>query len=172
MSDTNFDKMLAMLSGQNASEYISKQLSDADCRQIDNAIDLLFSGVSLRNWLAGGKLGDAWLGALDSVREIIFSISADNAATVYARTSVFNHRKKWQTKIVSSPHFYELIQCPPEKRDLWQQDAETKIQNAMEILKRKVSEMQGDVNQFCSPQPYSNACERVVEKTNEHEREK
>ena len=72
--DSSLDKTLALINGQSPSDYEMTQLTDADRAQIENAIDVLFSGLSLRNWLSGGTLGDAWTAALDKLRDIVFSI--------------------------------------------------------------------------------------------------
>ena len=67
-----FDKTMAILGGQTVDSFLSRQLTERDKTQIRNAIDLLFSGLSLRNWLAGGVLRDAWQNALNIVQNGMF----------------------------------------------------------------------------------------------------
>lgn len=138
--DSSLDKTLALINGQSPSDYEMTQLTDADRAQIENAIDVLFSGLSLRNWLSGGTLGDAWTAALDKLRDIVFSISVDNVASKYARAITFKHRAKWLNKINLTLHVNEKIQCSDLQRPAWQADAETKIKNGLEILQRKIAE--------------------------------
>lgn len=138
--DSGLDKTLALINGQSPSDYEMTQLTDADKAQIENAIDVLFSGLSLRNWLSGGTLGDAWSAALDKLRDMVFSIPIDNVASKYARAITFKHRAKWLNKINLTLHVNEKIQCSDLQRPVWQADAETKIRNGLEILQRKIAE--------------------------------
>ncbi len=138
--DMEFEKTLAILGGQSADAFIKSQLSDTDKAQIDSAIDLMFSGLSLHNWLAGGTLGNAWSGALDTVREYVFSFMENNPATNYARTATFAHRRKWHVQIVSSIHANDTIRCPSDKFSAWQDDANAKIQDGAEMLRAKIAE--------------------------------
>ena len=93
--DMDFEKTLAMLGGQSPNEFTKSRLQDADRQQIDDAIEILFSGLALQKWLRGGILRDAWESALDVVRATIFEIQINNPATSYAREAVFFHRRKW-----------------------------------------------------------------------------
>ena len=56
----DFDKTIAILNGQTVEHFMKSQLTEQDKTQIDNAIDVLFSGLSLRNWLDDIKLREAW----------------------------------------------------------------------------------------------------------------
>ena len=60
--DMDFERTLAMLSGQSAQEFEACQLTDADKAIIDNAIGVLYSGLSLPKmdgWFdtGGGMVG-------------------------------------------------------------------------------------------------------------------
>jgi hypothetical protein len=138
----DFEKTMAILNGQSVESFMKSQLTEQDKTQIDNAIDVLFSGLSLRNWLGGVKLRDAWTSALDTLRDAIFAVSYNNPATLYARQSVFYHRNRWQSQIIASHEANNIIQCPDNERDTWQQSAETKIQNGLEILRQKFLEFE------------------------------
>ena len=70
----DFEKTMAILNGQSVESFMKSQLTEQDKTQIDNAIDVLFSGLSLRNWLGGVKLRDAWTSALDTLRDAIFAV--------------------------------------------------------------------------------------------------
>ena len=140
----DFEKTMAILNGQSVESFMKSQLTEQDKAQIDNAIDVLFSGLSLRNWLGGVKLREAWADALDTLRDAIFAVSYNNPATLYARQSVFYHRNRWQSQIIASHEANNIIQCPDNERDTWQQSAETKIQNGLEILRQKFLEFESD----------------------------
>ena len=140
----DFEKTMAMLSGQSVDAFMQNQLTDQDKAQIDNAIDTLFSGLSLKNWLDGGTLGNAWTNALDTLRDVVFAFPYNNPATKYAQSAVFIHRQKWHIQIVASRDAQETIKCPANQRDAWYQDANIKIQNSVEILRQKISDFESD----------------------------
>ncbi|MBR5625884.1 MAG: hypothetical protein IKW67_03845 [Alphaproteobacteria bacterium] len=171
--DKDFEKISALLNGEQIDSYYKNQLTDADKAQIDNAIETLFSGLSLDNWLKGEKLMDAWKAALDTIREMIFSIRLQNPAVLYARQAVFEHRKKWHIKIVYSPHGHETINCSPEKHEQYQENANEKIQNGMEMLRKKFLEFESGTPK---QQPEKKQIHKttnlqmVMTRENEHER--
>ncbi len=134
--DAQFDKMISMLSGMTSEEFLNKQLSDSEKQQIETAIDLMFNGLSQRNWINGGTLSEAWLAALDTVRDTVFAFMQNNPATRYARNATFDHRKKWRSMAITSLEGTRTLNCPPEKKTAWIEDANTKIQNGYEILQQ------------------------------------
>ena len=138
----DFEKTLAMLSGQSVDAFMQSQLTEQDKAQIDNAIETLFSGLSLKNWLDGGTLGNAWTNALDTVRDVVFAFPYNNPATKYAQSAVFIHRQKWHIQIVASRDVQETIKCPADQRNSWYQNANTKVQNSIEILRKKIMEFE------------------------------
>lgn len=133
----DFEQTIAMLNGQSIDSFMDNQLTNQDKLQIDNAIETLFSGLSLKNWLDGGTLGNAWTVALDAVRDTIFAVQQKNPATMYAQSATFRHRAKWQSQIIASRNSQELIRCPDNQRNAWYENANTKIQNSIEILRQK-----------------------------------
>ena len=168
----DFEKTMAMLSGQSVDTFMLNQLTDQDKAQINNAIDTLFSGLSLKNWLDGGTLGNAWKNALDTLRDVVFAFPYNNPATKYAQSAVFIHRQKWHSQIVASRDAQETIKCPTNQRDAWYQDANIKIQNSVEILRQKISDFESDT-------PRTGNTQRVFAHENvrqigerEHERER
>ncbi|MBE6457950.1 MAG: hypothetical protein E7011_04060 [Alphaproteobacteria bacterium] len=175
--DIEFEKTLAMLSGQSAAEFDACQLTDADKQIIDNAIGVLYSGLSLLKWLDGGTLGAAWLAAMDALRDAIFSIPVNNMATNYVRYATFEHIRKMKIKMTSVAHTNEYINCPPEKRAAWTEDANTKIQNGMDIIRRKIMDWAPGTPQTpVSPSPAPQFREifnsRTLERERQHERER
>lgn len=137
--DKDFEKTLAMLNGESVEHFETSQLSDTDRTQITNALDLIFQGLSLRNWLGGGILRDAWQNALDQIRDMVFAIDNVNAATIFARAAVFDMRTIWLDKMRTAPRTNMPIQCPESKRDAWIADADAKIQNGTELLMHKIN---------------------------------
>ena len=149
---TDFDKTMAILSGQSVENFLDRQLTERDKTQIRNAIELLFSGLSLRNWLDGGVLRDAWESALDTLRDMIFEIPHNNAATTFMRAATFEHRAKWRSQIVASRNANDAIKCPPEQYEQWQSNAEIKIKEGAEILRRKVLDFESGTPRTTSVQ--------------------
>ena len=136
--DLDFEKTMAMLNGESAENIEIDQLGELDRIQITNALDLIFQGLSLRNWLAGGVLRDAWQNALDQLREWVFSIQTINPITVFARSVTFDMRTTWTEKMRTAPRTNMLIQCPNDKYDEWANSAEAKIQNGIDLLMDKI----------------------------------
>lgn len=130
----DFEKTLALLAGEDISVMEINKLSEVDRTQISNAIDLIFQGLSLQNWLAGGTLSEAWNTALDQLREYVFSIPVQNPATKFAHRATFDLRMTWQEKMRTAPHTNMPIQCPADQRADWQENAERKIQNGVDLL--------------------------------------
>lgn len=171
------DKIMAMLGGQSSAEYTRSQLTEQDRIQINNAIDVLFSGLSLRNWLGGGTLGNSWAQALDSVREFVFSFPGNNPAIIYAHQATFDHRKKWQTKIVMSQDGDEKIHCTDVQCAELGADAQNKIQNGVAMLRAKIAEFDApNAPRTNATTPKQNVPTRdycqVREREHEHERER
>lgn len=175
--DKDFEKTLALLGGKTAETFSQEQLSDTDKAQIDAAIDMMFSGLSLHNWLAGGTLGQAWSGALDSVREFVFSFTESNPVTNYARVATYAHRRKWHVQIVSSLHASDKINCPPEKFAAWQEEANAKIQDGVELLRSKIANFQSCATPCNSAHTFTPMMRETIlsrtigERENVHERE-
>lgn len=167
-----FDKTMAIISGQSVESFMKSQLTEQDKTQIDNAIDVLFSGLSLQNWLGGVKLCEAWTSALDTLRDSIFAVSYNNPATLYARQSVFYHRNRWKSQIIASHNANNTIQCPDSERDAWQKSAEAKIQNGIEILRQKFSEFESDAPRKSNVQQNNIQTPEIVRTIGEHERER
>lgn len=169
--DMDFAKTMALLNGETTESFLQNQLSQSDCAQIDNAIDTLFSGLSLLRWLHGATLTKSWAEALDELRDIVFTYSNQNSATNYARNYVFVHRRKWHVKIVSCHRPDQLINCPPEKFNDWKNDAKLKIQMGIELLKKKFSEfstpMTKKIPTFQNVPQFN--IQLMQERTNEHE---
>ena len=138
--DFEFEKTLAMLSGQSAQDFDALQISEDDKTIINNAIEVLFTGICLQQWLTGVQLGQAWNKSFDILRDTIFAIPVENLMTKYVRWATFEHIRKTKIKMTSVAHTNEYIKCPDEKRNAWNEDAETKIQNGMEIIRRKIME--------------------------------
>ena len=137
--DINFEKTMAMLNGESVTGLEIATLSELDRIQITNALDLIFQGLSLRNWLMGGVLRDAWQNALDQLREMVFSITNVNPITIFARQTAFEMRTTWQNKMTKSGYTNMPIQCPENQRAEWANNAETKIQNGAELLMQKIN---------------------------------
>ena len=92
--DFDFEKTLAMLSGQSAQDFDAVQINDADKTIINNAVEVLFTGISLQQWLTGVQLGVAWTKSFDILRDIVFAIPIENLATKYVRFATFEHIRK------------------------------------------------------------------------------
>lgn len=137
--DMDFEKTMAMINGESVENIEIDQLGELDRIQITNALDLIFQGLSLRNWLAGGVLRDAWQNALDDLREYVFSIQNVNPVTIFARSATFEMRTTWTEKMRIAPRTNMPIQCTNEQRTEWASNADVKIQNGIDLLMKKIN---------------------------------
>ena len=67
--DFDFEKTIAMLDGKSAQDFEANQITDKDREIVAHAIDVLFTGLALREWLGNVTLGVAWLRAMDMLRD-------------------------------------------------------------------------------------------------------
>ena len=173
--DVEFEKTLAMLSGQSAQDFDDVQISDADKTIINNAIEVLYTGISLQQWLTGIQLGQAWMNACDILRDIIFAIPIQNPMTRYVQIATFEHIRKTKIKMTSVAHTNECINCPDDKRNAWNADADAKINNGMDIIRRKILEFApGAPRKAATPAltPQFQEIFRTHEREHERERKK
>jgi hypothetical protein len=138
--NSELEKNLAMISGKTADEIAANQLSDIDRAQMSNALDTLFSGLTMLNWLNGGGLGDAWSVSLDQLRKMVYGITDVNPAVVFLRQLTADHRLKWQKTIASGVNFNEHINCSANNRKEYVDHANAQIEEGVSILRQKISE--------------------------------
>ena len=116
------------------------------------------------------------MAAMDALRDAIFAIPVSNTVTNYVRYATFEHIRKMKIKMTSVAHTNEHIKCPPEKRAAWTEDANTKIQNGMDIIRRKIMDFVpgGNVHRAATPSMTPVFREILNTKTMErqHERER
>lgn len=138
--DMDFEKTLAILNGESVEDIEVAQLTELDRLQVSNAVDLIFQGLSLQNWLGGGVLRDAWQNALDQLRDMVFSIEVINPVTLYARNVTFEMRTMWTEKMRTAPHTNMAIQCNDAQRADWADSAKFKIQTGTNLLMKKIND--------------------------------
>jgi hypothetical protein len=136
--NTNLDKIMAVISGKNRDDFDLGQISDADKGQLVYALDMLFSGLTLVNWLGGGKLFDAWRQSIEQMRAMIFEIKEANPVVLYLRRCVFDSNANWIKIINKSDNSNEVIQCPAESYDEWMAHAHAQISEAISIIRHKI----------------------------------
>jgi hypothetical protein len=142
--NNELEKNLALISGKTPDEIAANQLSDIDRAQMSNALDTLFSGLTLSNWLNGGGLGDAWNISLDQLRKMIYEITDVNPAVVCLRQLAAEHRIKWQKTIASGVNFNEHLNCSAGGRKEYAAHAQGQIDEGMSVLRQKISEFDSD----------------------------
>jgi len=100
--DANVSKIMAMVNGQNRDDFDCGTVSSENRAKIDDAIESVFIGKSMLIWANGGRLVDAWNNALDDLRDELFAVPNTSPVVEYLRRSVFNHRTRWQKKMLQS----------------------------------------------------------------------
>jgi len=170
----DFEKLMAKVSGENTEDFSKRIISDSDKKYINFAIDQMFIGLSLLEWMKHVTLADAWRVSLDIVRDYVFSMIGQSYILDYMRRSVFDHRQQIVKKLTDSPHTNEYIQYPPEQFPELEKSANEKIKNAIDILQSCLSnphsENQENQKINTDRQILQNPNERVSER--EHDRER
>ncbi|MBO4746322.1 MAG: hypothetical protein J5613_04625 [Alphaproteobacteria bacterium] len=100
--NSDVSKLMAMVCGQNRNDFDMNSIPLEIRNQIDNALESVFIGKSTLLWLNGGKLIDAWNIALNDLRDTMFAIPNTSPVVIYLRMAVFNHRAKWNAKMMHS----------------------------------------------------------------------
>ncbi len=144
--DFDFEKTIAMLDGKSAQDFEANQITDKDREIVAHAIDVLFTGLALREWLGNVTLGVAWNRAFDALRDVVFSIPIKNLMTDCVRCAAFDYIRRKKMQMTAIAHTNEYIKCPVEKHGLWMADAENKIADGAEILRRLITEFQPRVS--------------------------
>ena len=134
-----FEKLMAKVSGENTENFAKRVLSESDKHQIEFALNQMFVGLSLLEWMTRMTLKDAWRVSLDKMRDFVFSITGQNYVLEYLRTAVFEHRQKMQKLFTDSLYANEYIHYPTEQFPELKKSAYEKIQNAIDILKNILS---------------------------------
>ena len=134
-----FEKLMAKVSGENTENFAKRVLSESDKHQIGFALNQMFVGLSLLEWMKHVTLANAWRASLDKMRDFVFSIDGQNYVLEYLRAAVFEHRQKMQKLFTDSLYANEYIHYPTEQFPELKKSAYEKIQNALEILKNILS---------------------------------
>ncbi|MDL2295214.1 hypothetical protein LJC18_00120 [Lachnospiraceae bacterium OttesenSCG-928-E19] len=136
--DKNFEKMMALIDGKNRNDFDLNQVSNNDKKQLEHALENLFSGLTLLNWLDGGQLIGAWRKSLEQMRAMIFEITDVNPVVVFLRHAVFNPSAKWVNIMNTSNSSNEIINCSPTEYNQWQDKANEQINASIEIIRQKI----------------------------------
>ena len=169
--DFEFEKTIAMLDGTSGQDFEANQITDKDREIVAHAIDMLFTGLALREWLANVTLGVAWTRAFDALRDIVFSIPIKNLMTDCVRCAAFDYIRRKKIQMTAIAHTNEYIKCPLEKRDAWLREAESKIADGSEILRRIITEFQPRVSYSMTERPSMTGIKLHPENMRECERE-
>jgi len=137
--DFDLEQILAKVSGENTENFSTVVISDADKSQLDFALNEIFSGLTLLEWLDKKTLSDSWKIALNKLREYVFSIKDNSYVVDYLRHAVFDSKTLPLRHLASSVHANEFIQCPKNKRAELEQSAQMKIKTGKDIIQNMVS---------------------------------
>lgn len=133
--DIELENIFAKISGENIDYASLRVISDTDKAQVDFALNEIFSGLSLLEWMNKCTLTDAWKIALDKLRGYIFSITEQTYIVDYLRHAVFDFRHKKLRDLQSSIHANEYIQCSTNKYNELEEQANSKIQTGVDIIR-------------------------------------
>ncbi|MCQ2574778.1 MAG: hypothetical protein MJ156_01575 [Alphaproteobacteria bacterium] len=143
--DLDLEKAMAMLDGQNVEKFSAKLVTQQDKDAINEALELIFSGMSLQEWLENVVLMDAWHTALDKMQISILSLyDQPGTITEYLRYAVFEYKKRILKRLDCSIHSGEYINCPSDKKSEWGKQATNKISSGLNILKNIVEGFKPD----------------------------
>jgi len=134
---------MAKVSGENIEKFSERIISDSDKTQIVFAVNQLFLGMSLLEWMKPKtSLADAWRASLDKIRDYVFSFNEQNYIIDYLRIAVFEHRQQALKTLESSLHMNEYINYPIEQYPELEKSANEKIKMAIDILKKVLSNLE------------------------------
>lgn len=170
--DFDFEKTVAMLDGTSAQDFAANQITDKDREIIAHGIDMLFTGLALREWLGRITLGESWMRAFDALRDIVFSIHVKNLMTDCVRTMAFDYIRKKKIQMTAIAHTNEYIKCPPDKYATWMGSAETKINDGIEILRRIIMDFQPCVTYAMTSRASMTGIQLRAENMREHDRDR
>lgn len=157
--NNELEKRLAMISGKSPDEYDVQLLSDIDRQQITDAIEMLFSGLTLSSWLTGGTLGKAWRDGYNYIRDFVYKMPSDNSVVVYLKQITVSYLSRWDFMIVSSNNFNDLIKCPDDQKEEWNARANWQINEGQNIILTKIAKFKA--GGVAPKQPVAN--QKVVE---------
>ncbi len=100
--ESNVSKLLSMLQGSDRNMTDITNVSPDVRAKINDALESLFLGRSLLLWVDGGDLLAAWTRALDDMRDELFKIPNNSPVVEYLRIAVFEHRTRWNNKMLIS----------------------------------------------------------------------
>lgn len=129
-----FEKLIAKISGENVENFSERVISDSDKAQINFALNQMFQGLSLIEWMNKITLANAWRVSLDKMRDYIFKLNGPEYIVDYLHIVVFEHRKKILKMISDSLHANEYINYPIERYSELEKSANEKIKTAVNIL--------------------------------------
>ena len=130
----DFEKLMAKVSGENVEDFSKRVISDSDKAQINFALDQMFQGLSLIEWMNKITLANAWRISLDKMRDYIFGLTGPEYIVDYLHIVVFEHRQKILKMIADSLHANEYINYPTSEYPKLKDTAEEKIKTAINIL--------------------------------------
>ena len=123
-----FEKLMAKISGENTEKFSERVISETDKNQINFALDQMFRGMSLIEWMKPkNTLADAWRTSLDKMRDFIFSLPGQNYVIDYLHMAIFEHRQKMLKIVSDSLHANEYINYPVEQYPELEKSANEKI---------------------------------------------
>lgn len=168
------DNIFAKISGENIDYASLRVISDTDKAQVNFALNELFSGLSLLEWMNKCTLADAWKIAMDKLRDYIFSITEQTYIVDYLRHAVFDFRRKTLHDLQSSIHANEFIQYPSDKHPELEESAHIKIQTGMDIIKNLLAQpaYKQPIKNNTKPTKQANIMQHTKENEREYERVK
>ena len=165
-----FERSMAMLSGQSNAKFDLNRLSDGDRAEINHALDMLMEGLSLQNWLTGGTLRCAWGNTIEQVRIFVAKFTEINPAVRYVRDTSHEKCQKMDMMRTTSVDGDRHINCPVDERDNWTAMAAQKIQYGTTTIARKIKEFVSGTPRATTPQV--RAPQMQISRERERERER
>ncbi len=168
------ENIFAKISGENIDNISLRVIRDTDKAQVNLALNEMFSGLSLLEWMNKITLADAWKIAMDKLRDYIFSITEQTYIVDYLRHAVFDFRHKTLNDLQSSIHANEFIQYPSSKYPELEKSARIKIQKGIDIIQNLLAQpaYKHPVKNNTKTAVRANMMQRTKEIEREYERER
>ncbi len=155
-----FQQNMAIVSGV-ARAKPEQQLSQAVKQQIAKSYFQMYFGLSMVNWLAGGKLGSAWHKAIRQMDTCIASKNANNPVTMYLRQIHAAHRARWAQVTMTNPNRDTEIKCAPENKKEWIGLANKEIAAGMNGINVNIDKFKAQTSQKGTAPSYLDAQQKM-----------
>lgn len=174
----NLEKAVSMINGVSSIQFEASLVSEADKTQIRAALDSLFSGHSLSEWIKGGHLGKAQESAAAKIRRIIAEITQSNSAVMFLRNMAWPALRIKINSLAANETAREYCMASESQKRGFAEYAAGEINHGMAVLKEIMEKYETSAPRADRPAQKLNdkvinkiMSEKIMSRVRENERE-